>query len=361
VVTDQFLNAVEANEDIPLTFRQKTYRTVPARELWNLILSSMISNGEPGLLNGSNLRKNNSYYFAPVIATNPCGEVPLEAYGVCCLGSLVLPSFLAGKSTKWIDMERVIYLAIRFLDQVIDKSVFLIHKNEQAAHRSRRIGLGVMGLAEYLFAKQLKYGSPEAVLEVERVMKFIRDCSYQASTKLAVEKGAFPAFSTKDFVASSFVRRLPARIRMDIKKHGIRNVTCNAVAPTGTISLLADVTSSIEPTFALEYTRHDRVSTRQYRHSILASIKEGETWPEYIVSAMDVAPESHFETQVAVQRYIDGAVSKTINLPNSATVKDLNDLLLEYTHDLKGITVYRDGSRNNQVLESGCVSGKCEV
>jgi len=351
-VTDDFLEAVEADDKWTFKFKQKEYGSVPARTIWNKIVTNMVQSAEPGLLNWSNFQKNNSYYFEPVLGTNPCGETTLGPYGVCDLGSLVLPNFITGNiNTNWKKLEYVIKLAVRFLDGVIDVNKYTLKKIDINAHKSRRIGIGVIGLAEYLFAKKLKYGGRKAVAETERLMRFIRDVSYQASMELSIEKGAFPQFDPIPYGKASFIRKLPAQLRMDIKKFGVRNCTLMALAPTGTISLLADYTSAIEPLFAKAMIRDDRVSKRMYIHPKYQElIENGEETPEWFVDSYDLVPKDHFEMQVACQKFCDGAVSKTINLPKETTDEDLSNLLLEYIHDLKGCTVYRDGSRDGQIL-----------
>ncbi|MBT3282473.1 MAG: ribonucleoside-diphosphate reductase, adenosylcobalamin-dependent, partial [Cryomorphaceae bacterium] len=270
----------------------------------------------------------------------------------CLLGSLILPNFITGNvNTNWRKLENTIKLAVRFLDNVIDINKYVLKQNDMKAHASRRIGIGVLGLANYFFSKQIRYGSQESILELEKLMKFIRDCIYQTSVELAVEKGAFPKFDPIQYVKSSFVRKLPVSLRMEIKKKGVRNVAGMAQAPTGTISLLCDYTSGIEPLIAKAYRREDRVGSRIYINPIYEEIlkKEGKT-PDWFVDSFDLKPEEHFEIQSIAQKYTDGSISKTINLPNDATVDDLDKLLLEYAKDLKGVTVYRDGSREGQIL-----------
>jgi len=290
-------------------------------------------------------------YWSGGCNVSNCGETTLEEYGVCCLGSIVLPNFITNVNTNWKKLEQTIKLAIRFLDNVIDCNKYTLEQIDFNAHRSRRIGLGVMGMAEYLFAKKLRYGSKKAVHEVERLMRFIRDTAYIASMELAIEKGTFPAFESIPYSKASFIRKLPANLRMSIKNNGIRNTTCLALAPTGTISLLAECSSGIEPLFSKAYDRSDRVSKRLYVHPIYEDIiKNGESIPDWFVDAYDLSPQDHFEMQCICQKYIDGSVSKTINLPNETTSDQLSNLLLEYIHDLKGVTVYRDGSREGQIL-----------
>jgi len=352
VVNNEFLNCVEEGNDWNFKFKQKVYGSVNSKDLWNKIMNNMISCGEPGLLNWSNFIKNNSYYFAPVISPNPCGEVPLSSYECCCLGSLVLPNFITGNvNTNWKKLEQVIKTSIRFLDNVIDASKYALKENDINSHNGRRIGLGVLGLAEYLFSKKIRYGSQKAVYEVERLMRFIRDVSYQASNELAREKGAFPKFDNYLYSRASFVKKLPAQLRSDIKRYGQRNVTTMAHAPGGSISLLTNFTSGIEPLFSKGYRRADRIGDRIYIHDLYKNfILNNEEIPEWYVDTFDLKPEEHLEIQSATQKFTDGSVSKTINLPEETTSEDLSNVLLEYIRDIKGVTVYRDKSRGEQVL-----------
>ena len=352
MINNEFLESVEGDRDWTFKFKQKSYSTVKARDIWNKIVTNMIECAEPGLINWTNFAKNNSYYFEPVIGTNPCGETTLGPYGVCDLGSLVLPNFITGNiNTNWKKLETVIKTAVRFLDNVIEVNKYVLKEIDISAHKSRRIGIGVIGLAEYLFAKKSRYGSEKAVRETEALMQFIRNTVYQASVELAIEKGAFPQFDSMAYGKASFIRKLPAQLRMDIKKYGVRNCTLMALAPTGTISLLADYTSAIEPLFSKAMIRHDRISDRMYIHPKYQEfIENGEEIPEWFVDSFDLEPKHHFEMQVACQKYCDSSVSKTINLPSETTEEHLSSLLLEYIYDLKGVTVYRDGSREGQIL-----------
>jgi len=325
--------------------------------------------------------------------TNPCGELPLEPYSACCLGSLILPKYISeGGKVHWKKLEDTIKLAIRFLDNVIDVTRYELKQVDIAAHRSRRVGLGGAGLAEFLFAKKVRYGTEESISEIERLVKFIRNVAYQTLVELSVEKGSFPAFDPIAYGKASFVRKLPASLRSDIKKHGSRCVTSLSWAPTGTISLLPEVSSGCEPLFARAYKRKDRVGTRIYIHPVYRKlIEEGnlikqKELPDWFVDAYDLTPQDHLEVQSIITKYIDSAVSKTINLPKETTSDQLSSLLLEYIYDLKGVTVYRDGSREGQVLNripheetlkavkdgkiiddeipeeaTKCASGKCDI
>jgi ribonucleoside-diphosphate reductase alpha chain len=332
--------------------------------------------------------ENNKYYQ---IFTRQCGEACLEEYGICNLGSVVLSRFVANVNTNWKRMEEVVRTAVRFLDNVIDLDRYILKQFDDRAHAGRRIGVGVMGLADYMMKKRIRYGSKKCIEETERIFRFLRDVAYSESIKIASEKGAFPKYDTIEYGKAHFVRGLPASTRMEIKRHGIRNVTLLSIAPTGTISMIPEVCGGIEPLFAKAYRRLDRVSERYYVHpEFRRLVREGSgEMPDWMVDTFDLDPCDHLDIQVAVQKYVDGAVSKTINMPKGTTAEDLSGYLLEYIKDLKGVTVYVDESRENQpikradideavrtILDEGtaadtdsdqdaetlqCASGKCEI
>ena len=241
LVNEEFIKAVEGNKEWIFKFKQREYGKVKAKDLWNKIIKNMVNCAEPGLLNSTNLYKNNSFYYDPVVSTNPCGEAVLEAYGSCDLGSFVLPNFITGNiNTNWKKLESTIKLAVRFLDNVIDINKYSLKEMDIRAHNSRRIGVGIMGLAEFLFAKELRYGSKDSIIEIEKHMRVIRDVVYQTLVELSVEKGSFPKFDPVAYGAASFIRKLPAQLRIEIKEKGVRCVTGLSIAPTGTISLLPE-------------------------------------------------------------------------------------------------------------------------
>lgn len=351
-VTDDFLESVESNNDWEFKFAHKSYGKVKAKTIWDKIIENMVNYAEPGLLNWNNMIKNNSYYYDPVTGTNPCGEAVLAPYDVCDLGSLPLPKFITGTvNTNWKKLGEVTKSAVRFLDNVIDINKYTLREIDIKAHNSRRIGLGIMGLAEYLFAKGVKYGSERSIMEVEKLMRFLRDAVYEALVELSIEKGSFPKFDPIAYGKASFIRKLPASLRMDIKKHGVRCVTAMAIAPTGTISLLVEVCPSIEPLPYKAYKMNDRMGERVYIHPLYKNILlKNEKTPEWYVDINDLKPADHLEIQSIVQRYTDGAVSKTINMPKNTTPSDLSKLMLEYIHDLKGVTVYVDGTKKDQPI-----------
>ncbi len=345
IITKSFLKAVEADGDWNLKFAGKVYETVRAKDIWNRILKNMLEHAEPGLINWDNLVKNNSYYFSPIAGVNPCGELPLENYGVCNIGALNLPKFIVNKNTNLQKLAYVIKVAVRFLDNIVDLAYYPLPPQEKVVKNARRIGTGTMGLADYLFMKNLRYGSEDSLTEVERLYKFIRNESYLASIELAQEKGAFPMYDKLDFTSASFIRKLPAAIRMKIKEHSIRNATILTAAPTGTTGLIAGVNGGIEPLPYKGYIRKDGVSKRTYIHP-LCKENYDESW---FVDSYDLKPEDHLEVQTMIQKYIDSGVSKTILLPNKTGTRKLSNLLLEYIYDLKGVTVYRDGCREEEV------------
>lgn len=344
-ITKEFLKAVEEDGNVELKFAGKVYDSVKAKIIWNLILNNMINHAEPGLINWDNMIKTNTYYFSPICAVNPCGELPLEAYGVCNLLALSLPKFIVNKNINKQLFSKTIRTAVRFLDNIIDLAYYPIKKQEIVVKNSRRIGLGTMGLADYFFMKNIRYGSEEAVFEAEKIYKFIRDEAYLASIDLSKEKGAFPMYNKIDYTSASFIKKLPAKIRMAIKENSIRNSTLLSAQPTGTTSILAGVVNGIEPLPYKGYIRNDGIGKTMYIHPLCKdSYKE-----PWFVDTYDLTPEDHLEMQTIIQRYIDGGISKTIILPKDTTSEKLGKLLLEYIYDLKGVTVYRDGCREQEV------------
>jgi len=317
------------------------YKEVPARELWKKICQSAWECGEPGVVFLERYNKEYAVsYVSEILATNPCGELGLEPYGVCCLGSLNLVAFFDPKTgdMDWEELRHTIRLAVRFLDRVIDINPYFLPENEAQARKFRRIGLGTMGLADLLVLKGIRYGSEDAVNFVKHLYKFIAQEAYRASIVLAIQDGPFPAFDAAQYSVSNFVARLGTNLYDDIVKYGIRNATLLAQAPTGTTSILAGVSSGIEPNFAKEYVRHDHVGEFTVRHWLA-------DYPAF-VSAHEITPEEHVRMQAAVQYYTDSSVSKTVNAPKTATLEQVENLFMAaYDLGCKGITYYRDGSR----------------
>ena len=296
--------------------------------------------------------EDDKFVAASGIVVANCSEACLGAWEACNLGSINLSNFITGTRTDWKRLEAVVYTSVRFMDNVINSNRYEIDEIERNAHNSRRIGLGTMGLGDYLFKKEIRYGSKQSIDEIEKLYKFIKETAYESSIKLAEERGTFPAFDKTMYCKADFVKRLPTRIKKAIKEFGIRNSTLLAQAPTGTISLIPEVTPGIEPLFSKAYRATDNAGVRYYIHPLYREIlKTSSKVPEWFVDAYDIPPNEHFEVQVAVGNHTDASVSKTVNLPKSTKVEELSELLLSYIWDIKGTTVYRDGCREGQPLE----------
>jgi ribonucleoside-diphosphate reductase alpha chain len=352
-INEKFIEAVEKDRNWDLKFNNIVYKTVMARDIWNKIIENMVKHAEPGLLMMNNVMSNNSYYFQRIIATNPCGEQCLPPYGACNLGSINLSKFVSKTKTNWKRLEEVTRLSVRFLDNVIDINNYVLPQFKETSTEARRIGIGVMGLADFLFSKKIRYGSKESLNECEKIFKFIRNISYEESVKISVEKGSFPKFDSYDYLKAHFIRTLPMSLRTDIKKHGIRNSNITSIAPTGTLSLLAETTGGVEPLFSKAFVKNDAVSKRVYIHPVFKNeIMETGIKPEWFVDVNDLKPENHLDIQLTIQKFIDSSISKTINMPKGTTPEQLSDIILNYIPSLKGVTVYVDGSRGEQPLTS---------
>jgi len=326
-----------------------------AKDLWNRIWTNAVESGDPGIYN---IDLANSYtnvnYFESLDSTNPCGEISLPSYGNCCLGNVNLSNMVIDGEVDWKRLARTVRTGIRFLDDVLTVNHFPTKTCKEVAHRSRRIGLGVTGLHYMLIKLGIRYGSEKCLEFLERLFTTIRDEAYKESVYLARDKGAFQAFDYKEFLAQDFAKTLPARIRMLIKQHGIRNAVMLTIPPCGTISMLMGVSSGIEPIFAAMYLRRYRDGNVNKEQLVVDPlfeeyVREGMELSPF-AGAYDVTPDEHILVQVAIQRYIDSCISKTINLPEITQPEDLADTALEYAHYLKGLTVYRAGSKGEEPL-----------
>jgi ribonucleoside-diphosphate reductase alpha chain len=278
-----------------------------------------------------------------------CGEQGLPPYGVCNLGAINLSAFVENGQMDWKRLAEVSKVAMRFLDNVIDATEYFIEENREAQLGTRRTGLGTMGLADALLKMQVAYGSEESLPIIERIYTTIRDAAYEASADIAVEKGAFPRFDREKYMQGQFIKQLPKHIQEKIRKQGIRNAVLLTQAPTGTTSLLAGVSSGIEPVYDFAMVRRDRTGEHILYHPLLQQWRDehpNEPTPAYFVAANDLTPEEHVRVQATIQRFTDSSISKTVNAPNSHTVEDVQKLYrLAYELGCKGITYMRDGSR----------------
>ncbi|MBE3558829.1 MAG: hypothetical protein IMW89_06340 [Ktedonobacteraceae bacterium] len=279
-----------------------------------------------------------------------CGEQGLPPWGVCNLGALNLSSFVQHGQMDYDQLAEVSKVAMRFLDNVVDANEYFFEENREAQLGTRRTGLGTMGLADALIKMKIAYGSEESLPVIERIYSTIRDAAYEASSDIAAEKGPFPRFERDKYMQGRFIKRLPKHIQEKIRKQGIRNAVLLTQAPTGTTSLFAGVSSGIEPVYDFAMIRRDRTGEHILYHPLLQEWREkhpNEPTPSYFVSSKDLTPEEHVRVQATIQRYTDASISKTVNAPNSHTVEQVQTLYrLAYETGCKGITYYRDGSRD---------------
>jgi ribonucleoside-diphosphate reductase alpha chain len=328
------------------------YGRYKAKDIWDQICNAAWRSAEPGLhfLERSN-KWSNTWYFEKLLSTNPCGEQPLGGWAVCNLGALNLSAFVKDDGAFDFDLlQDTTKVAMRFMDNVVDANYYFYDENEKKAKEIRRTGIGTMGLGDAMIKMQLRYGSDESVEVMERIYQTIRDSAYEESADLAKEKGSFPMFDKNKYLDGYFIKQLPEKVREKISSQGIRNAVILTQAPTGTTSLLAGVSSGIEPVYDFAFVRQDRTGTSTIYHPLYKAWKDAhadaEQAPDYFVSANDLSPEDHVKVQAVAQKYTDSSISKTVNAPNSHTVAEVEKLyLMAYKLGLKGITYFRDGSR----------------
>jgi len=326
------------------------YKTVKARELWDLICTAAWQSAEPGLhfMERSN-KRSNTYYFERLIATNPCGEQPLGGWAVCNLGAMNLAAYVNNEKFDFDNFGKDVKVAMRMLDNVIDQTYYFFKENEKVAKDIRRTGLGIMGLGDALIKMKLPYGSEESLPVIEKIFQVLRDSAYDASADLASEKGAFPMFDKEKYLGGYFIKQLPKSLRKKIGEQGIRNAVLLTIAPTGTTSLVSGVSSGVEPVYEFTFKRKWRGGEEIMYHPLFDEWRKDhpeEDRPNYFVSANDLTPTEHVKVQAIAQDYIDSSISKTVNAPSTHTVEDVKDLyMMAYDMGLKGITYMRDGSR----------------
>jgi ribonucleoside-diphosphate reductase alpha chain len=367
LVTDAFMMALRSDENWDLVFDGKVYRSLPARQLWDGIMRATYDYAEPGVIFIDRVNElNNLHYCETIAATNPCGEQPLPPYGACLLGSvnlarLVHDPFSERARLDERALDEIVMTAVRMMDNVVDVSRFPLPAQAEEARLKRRLGLGVTGLADALVMCRIRYDSAEAVRLTEKWLKRIETIAYLTSAALSAEKGAFPLFDRDAFLNGRGVAHLEPHVKEAIARHGLRNALLTSIAPTGTISLLADnVSSGIEPIFSLSYTRRllmpdgmpreEQVSDYAYR---LFRTMHGEDapLPDYFVTAQDLKPSDHIAIQSAAQKHIDASISKTVNVPASISFDEFKNVYMDaYERGLKGCTTYRPNEVTGAVL-----------
>lgn len=378
LISDKFLEAVneDANWDLVFPRGGKIYKTMKAKVLWEKILKHTYDYSEPGVLFIDRInKKNNLNYFEKIYATNPCGELPLPPYGACNLGSMDLSKFVKepfeNPHFDWIEFAELIPVAVRFLDNVVDTSEYPLIQQKEKALSTRRLGLGITGLADMLVMMNLNYSSPEAHELVEKIMQSLCWNAYQASIELAKEKGKFPKFTQK-YLNSEFIHSLPHNIQQEIKTHGIRNSHILSIAPTGTISLLAgNVSSGIEPIFSLEQKRviitnnelnrpqKNEFNLKDYAFELWQKKNANKNNPNFCI-AFDLSPKQHLEMVALLQKYVDSSISKTINIPENYSFDEFKSVYdLAYRLGTKGCTTYRPTQMRSQVLSLPKCEGEC--
>jgi ribonucleoside-diphosphate reductase alpha chain len=366
LVTDAFMDAVKAGKPWDLTFGGKVYKTVEAQDLWNRIMRATFDYAEPGVIFIDRINAmNNLNYAETIAATNPCGEQPLPPYGACLLGSvnlarLVTDPFGPQAALDLDALDNLTRTAVRMMDNTVDASRFPLPEQAAEAKAKRRIGLGITGLADALLMVGLRYGSEEAAKATEDWMHRIARAAYLASVDLAKEKGAFPLFDAKKFLASGTMEAMDEDVRQAVKKHGIRNALLTSVAPTGTISLYAgNVSSGIEPVFAYAYKRKvlqkdgSRTEEEVVDYAVQAwRDRFGDTpLPEHFVNAQTLPPLDHVRMQAAAQKWVDSSISKTINCPEDISFDDFKGVYMAaWDQGCKGCTTYRPNAVTGSVL-----------
>lgn len=395
-VDKEFFKLLEEDGEIVYKWQgMETGTTMRAKDLWDKIVQNSWESGDPGVLNiGYANDMNTIDYITDMSSTNPCGEIWLSEYDCCCLGAINLSIHVENGKMNWDALDETIALGVRFLDNVLDQNHYPLPEIQATCQNHRRIGLGVMGLHDMLLKMGYKYSSDEGRDFVDKLMATIKKTAYHTSIDLAIEKGPFHGCDPDKHIKSGFARSsLPKSIKRRIAQYGIRNCAILCIAPTGTTSLVAGTSSGIEPIFSLihkrNFNKHKDTHNDQAKlasstvviHPLYREFLADGVSADHFESSYDIMPEDHLAMQVVCQKHVDNAISKTINLPEAFDIKALSDNMIKNISTLKGITIYRDGSKGKSPLEpmpkeeainyidqanaeasvNDCPNGKCEI
>lgn len=346
-----------------LGYKTKVLYTLKAKDLWELINICARYSAEPGVIFIDTCNKmSNSYYYpnnkGKLIVTNPCGEQPLPLWAICNLGAINLDTVYNPETgdVDWELLKEIVIVSQRFSDNVVDVNYYFIPENEEMAKGERRIGKGVMGLADLLIKMKIKYGSDESLEVIDKLFEFIAVESYLASADIAEEKGSFEYFDCEQILQSGYMQNMPDRVRQAIREKGLRNVTSLTVAPTGSTGSMIGCSTGLEPYFSFTYYRSGRLGEfveidTPIKQRYFEENPDATELPDYYVGAMDIGPMEHVRVQGTIQRWVDSAISKTCNAPADFTVEQNKELYMTaWKLGCKGVTVYVDGSRDSQVL-----------
>jgi ribonucleoside-diphosphate reductase alpha chain len=393
LISDDFMQALKHDADWPLVFPLqhldedisnspmvvrrvwsgsseeqdcRVLKVVKAKDLWQKIMQANYNYAEPGVLFIDRInQQNNLAYREQISATNPCGEIPLPPYGACNLGSINLTQFVQQPFSPGVQLDmqaisKTVEVAVRMLDNVIDLSRYPLEAQRRQALATRRIGLGITGLADTLIMLGLRYSEPDSYEKAGEIMQTICHAAYRCSISLANEKGAFPLFDKEAYCRQPFIQSLPEDIQQGIAAFGIRNSHLMAIAPTGTISLLANnISSGLEPVYHFDYQRkilqmdgsYQTYSLSDYAFRAWQQLHGDQPLPHYFVESNRLLPQAHLEMQAAIQPYVDNAISKTINVPEYYSFNDFQTLYQQaYDMGLKGCTTFRPNPVTGAIL-----------
>lgn len=371
-VSDALMRAVEKDEPFDLHFENdkvKVHRTVRAREIWNDLVQGARDWAEPGVIFWDTLKRESTseYNGMEVISTNPCAEIPLDSYGCCCLGNINLSKFVEDEfretaKVNWNALERAARYGIRFLDNVLDYSAdkHPLHAQTETSLLSRRIGLGFTGLGDMLCQLRLKYDTDQAIEFVDQLFERIKNIAYDESVNVGLEKGTFRNYDRDKHMSSPFIQRLSGQVLDRVRAHGLRNVAVLTVPPVGSGASLAGTTSGVEPIFDLSYTRRSESLSQEYfkvyhplvdRYIKTFGLKDDSELPDFFITAHNITAEKRVMMQAAIQKHIDHSISSTVNIPRESTTEDVSKIYFHaWKMGCKGITVYREGSREGILI-----------